>query len=100
MPDPAGSVWVTLGGSVSPTPVAQYRVTADRAEDPFIERPPLTAPAEGRETLPAPGASPEPPSLEVGPAAQGDALGHELPVPAAGGAPRPPMMRDVVDSVD
>jgi hypothetical protein len=31
MPDPAGSVWVTLGGSVSPTPVAQYRVTADKS---------------------------------------------------------------------
>ena len=30
MGDPAGSAWPTLGGSVSPTPVAQYRVTADR----------------------------------------------------------------------
>ncbi len=30
MGDPAGSGWATLGGSVSPTPVAQYRVTADR----------------------------------------------------------------------
>ena len=29
MGDPAGSQWATLGGSVSPTPVAQYRVTAD-----------------------------------------------------------------------
>ena len=29
MGDPAGSVWATLGGSASPTPVAQYRVAAD-----------------------------------------------------------------------
>ncbi len=28
--DPAGSAWVTPGGSISPTPVAQYRVAADR----------------------------------------------------------------------
>ena len=30
MGDPAGSGWVTLGGSASPTPVAHYRVTADK----------------------------------------------------------------------
>ena len=29
MGDPAGSTWVTLGGFISPTPVAQYRVAAD-----------------------------------------------------------------------
>ena len=34
MGDPAGSAWPTLGGSVSPTPVAQYRVTADRRRSP------------------------------------------------------------------
>src|SRR2546422_7571026 len=70
-PTLGGSVWVTLpgsrwatpGGSASPTPVAQYRVAADRARtgDPTRAQPPARSAATGRAAFTA-GADGRPPS--------------------------------------
>jgi len=76
-----GTTWVQLL-------LAQHGLDErSRPQDAFVGRPPLAAPAQGGEAGPPPGAPAQAPALEVGAAALPHPLGHEGPVPLAGGAP-------------